>query len=298
MTVVHGVGQQFSGPGLLRSPVADALRDGVEIAGGPVPGTRDIGVAFYGDLFRRQPDRDKGGETRDPDEADGDFERQLALLWWSRAADVDPHNVQPPGDLAGAKARTPRTVKAALRSLSMSRFATRLTEPVLFRLLSQVRDYLTDDDMRRQVLGRVSEGIGADTRVVVGHSLGSVIAYEALCAGAGPSVRTFVTLGSPLGIPLVFDRLTPAPRDGVGAWPHGVQRWTNICDPYDVVALREKLSGVFRSREEDVRDVSLDDDSSSAVKDRKVDNGWRAHDLGRYLTASVTGRAIGEGLAS
>ncbi|GGQ64861.1 hypothetical protein [Streptomyces asoensis] len=296
VVVVHGIGRQFSGPHLLRGPITDAVRDGVGLAGTPAPEAGDIGVAFYGDVFRAQPD--KGGPAHSPGEQDDDFEQQLALLWWAKAAALDPHDVQPPGNMAGAKARTPKSVKAALRALSMSRFATRLTEPLLFRLLGQVRDYLADDAIGEQVRAKVGGEIGDDTEVVVGHSLGSVIAYEALCAGAGPSVRTLVTLGSPLGIPLVFDRLTPRPRGGVGAWPSAVGQWTNICDPYDVVALQERLTGLFRSGETDVRDESLGHGAASSLKDRRVDNGWRAHDLIRYLTARVTGRAIGEGLAS
>ena len=54
--------------------------------------------------------------------------------------------------------------------------------------------------------------------MLVGHSLGSVVAYEALCANPEWPVRMLVTLGSPLGIPnLIFDRLEPAPLpDGHG----------------------------------------------------------------------------------
>jgi hypothetical protein len=67
----------------------------------------------------------------------------------------------------------------------------------------------------------VAREIGPDTRVVAGQSLGSVVAYEALCAHAADRpVRTLVTLGSPLGIRhLVIDRRQPAPAGGVGAWP-------------------------------------------------------------------------------
>ena len=50
---------------------------------------------------------------------------------------------------------------------------------------------------------------------MVGHSLGSVVAYEALCAHPEWPVRALVTLGSPLGIRnLIFDRLVPAPAAG------------------------------------------------------------------------------------
>ena len=74
--------------------------------------------------------------------------------------------------------------------------------------------------MKELVLGRVHEEVGEGTRVLIGHSLGSVVAYEYVCRYRPPSVELLVTLGSPLGIPkLVFDRLTPAPADGRGAWP-------------------------------------------------------------------------------
>ncbi|MFE7400000.1 alpha/beta hydrolase [Streptomyces sp. NPDC057557] len=75
--------------------------------------------------------------------------------------------------------------------------------------LKQVRRYLLDDDLRTAARERVQEQIGPDTHVLIGHSLGSVIAYEALCAMPGHPVKALVTLGSPLGMRMVFDRLLP-----------------------------------------------------------------------------------------
>ncbi|MER7584347.1 hypothetical protein [Kitasatospora sp. NPDC097691] len=129
--------------------------------------------------------------------------------------------------------------------------------------------------------------IGEDTRVVVAHSLGSVVAYEALCALPGHQVRALVTIGSPLGIPnLVVSRLQPAPvRDGKavrGAWPGGDQlEWTNLADLGDVVALVKDLRPVFGER----------------VHSATVSNGAHAHDATSYLTDELCGRAIAEGLA-
>jgi pimeloyl-ACP methyl ester carboxylesterase len=118
--------------------------------------------------------------------------------------------------------------------------------------------------------------------VVVGHSLGSVIGYEALCASADRSVRALVTLGSPLGIRrLIFDRLRPSPVNGRGVWPGQVVNWTNIADQGDVVALVKSIGPLFNRH----------------VVDLLVDNGAKAHDLRPYLTARETGRAIGAGLA-
>lgn len=58
--------------------------------------------------------------------------------------------------------------------------------------------------------------VDADTRVVVGHSLGLVVAYEALCAHPQWPVQALVTLGSPLGRRnLIFDKLVPPHGPGV-----------------------------------------------------------------------------------
>lgn len=106
-----------------------------------------------------------------------------------------------------------------------------------------------------------------------------MVAYEALCAWPDSPVRALVTLGSPLGIRnLVFDRLEPPPRAGLGAWPGAVSRWTNVVDAGDVVALVKNLRPAF----------------GPDVAGFEVDNGAHAHDCTSYLTAEQTGRAIAE----
>jgi pimeloyl-ACP methyl ester carboxylesterase len=156
-----------------------------------------------------------------------------------------------------------------------------VAERFLLGTLRQVRRYLKDDDVRRHAQEAVAARIGPDTAVVIGHSLGSVVAYEALCAAPG-NVRALVTLGSPLGMPkLVFDRLDPAPVDGRGVWPKGVRTWYNLCDRHDVVASVKRLGPLF--------DVP---GGWRTVDDRVVDNGWKVHELGRHLTDAATGQAI------
>jgi pimeloyl-ACP methyl ester carboxylesterase len=128
----------------------------------------------------------------------------------------------------------------------------------------------------------VGKLITADTRVVVAHSLGSVVAYETLAAMPGHSVRALVTLGSPLGIgKLIFDRLEPNPDCGLGAWP-GTEDlvWTNVADRGDVVALEKDLRPRFGPR----------------VINTVVHNGAHAHAVSAYLTDKLTGAAIARGL--
>lgn len=201
------------------------------------------------------------------------FEQDLLLAWWAEAARTDPGVPSPE---ARTLARTPKSVQAALNALSGSAFFTGMAERMMVSSLRQVRRYLTEPALRQEVTARVLAAIGPDTAVVVGHSLGSVVAYEALCA-AGTPVRSLVTLGSPLGIRnLVFDRLEPAP----GGWPGQVSAWTNVADDGDVVALVKDLRPLFGER----------------VRTVLVHNGSRAHDMSRYLTTAAVGQAIAEGL--
>ena len=279
IVAVHGIGQQLKGPHTLKETWLPAMRDGLTFAGAAVPAAEDLVCAFYGALFRRPGTKGVGEPPYRADDVEEGFERELLEAWWQEAAAIEP---QVPGSDAKTKLRTPDSVQRALNALSRSRFFAGLAERALIGFIKQVHRYFADPQLRAQVTDRVAREIGRDTRVVIGHSLGSVVAYEALCARPDPPVRALVTLGSPLGIRhLVFDRLQPAPADGSGAWPSGVASWTNIADDGDVVALVKQLRPWFGQRVEDVR----------------VHNGAKAHDISPYLTARETGRAIAAALA-
>ncbi len=262
--------------------LAAAVVDGVRLAGGGGLSEDDVEVAFYGDVFR--PADGKGDPLYDARDVTDPFEVELLHQWWVGAAANEPDRVPPPSRMALTKAPVPVSVQHALDAVSRSRFLAGVADSFLIGALRQVRCYLTEPAVRAAVLERVNQSIGPDTRVVVGHSLGSVVAYEALCTLPDPRLRALVTLGSPLGIrKMVFDRLTPAPQQGRGVWPSAVDCWTNVCDRYDVVALVKRLAPLFGTGEE--------------VADETVANGWRAHELQHHLTAEPTGRAIAAGLA-
>ena len=124
--------------------------------------------------------------------------------------------------------------------------------------------YLEDDRMRAAVQKVVADAIGravADGHhdlVVIGHSLGSIVAYD-MCSDftASIRVRLLVTAGSPLGYPIVRrnlrggaegvdDRPVPAVLDPIPGTP-GRDRvwWLNAFDVLDVVALVHPLASRF-----------------------------------------------------
>jgi pimeloyl-ACP methyl ester carboxylesterase len=277
IVLVHGIAQQYLGAEVLRGGLAHAVADGVALAGGRKVKTDEVDVAFYGNLFRRQGTK-AVSEFPAAGELDA-WESELLMQWWAQAALDDPQEVEPP-DRRGTKAMTPTTVQRAIHILSRSRWLAAAGERFLLGVLRQARIYLHDDTVRNAAQQAVLDAIKPETRVVVGHSLGSVVAYEALFRRDHPTAVAFVTLGSPLGIPnLFFDRLRPPPQSGAGQWPTGVTDWTNICDKYDVVALVKDLAPLF-----------------ARVVDHRVVNGWQAHHLGHYLTSAEVGRAIADGL--
>jgi len=118
-------------------------------------------------------------------------------------------------------------------------------------------------------------------RVIVAHSLGSVIAYDVLSepALAGLQVALLVTLGSPLGIGNIQSKL----RDGAGRpnpVPAQLSAWDNFADRFDPVALDATLHDDFRPPKDFARD--------EAVDNRARNN----HDMPGYLEIGVVRDAI------
>jgi hypothetical protein len=121
-------------------------------------------------------------------------------------------------------------------------------------------------------------------KVIVAHSLGTIILYDVLSepALAGLKVDLLVTVGCPLGIGNVQDRL----RDRAGRpnpVPKPLAAWSNFADRFDPVALEATLRDEFTPKD--------------FAKDAEVNNPARNnHDLDGYLSvglvhATITGAA-------
>ena len=229
---VHGIGRQLKGANVLQAEWLPALRDGLGFARVKFPRDDDLRCAFYGDLFRPAGTKALGIPPYDANDVVEDWEKELLDAWWREAAAVEQGL---PGPESQTKARTPRNVQRALNVLSQSRFFAGIAERLFVFDLKQVHSYFHDQAVRQAVRERVEQAVDSKTRVMVGHSLGSVVAYEVLCAHPEWAVHTLVTLGSPLGIRnLIFDLLKPTPQNGIGAWPGSVKRWINIADGGDI----------------------------------------------------------------
>jgi len=282
IVVIHGIGQETEGPSTLRARLFPALYDGMSRAGTDI-GPADVAFASYGELFRPAGEFLGLMPYYEDSDVESGYEEDLLMALWVRAAKCDRAIVPPDEEVL---ARTPSAARRALAALSRSRFLAGIAERSFIGDLKQVRTYFCDDQMRADIQKKVTETITDDTRVVVGHSLGSVVAYEVLFTQPHQEVRALVTLGSPLGLPnLIFDRLRPKPMIDArssqvrGAWPP-VRMWANVADAGDIVATVEDLRPLFGQQ----------------IRQLRVHNGARAHDMSSYLTDPKTGQLISAGL--
>jgi pimeloyl-ACP methyl ester carboxylesterase len=244
IVLVHGAFNELWGPNELKARWLPAVRDGLWHHGVDLDGT-DVEVCFYGDLFRRHPGSDE--------------DRQLEQ---SRAGVAEALSELQGGD--------------AIAALGQA-----ASEATFDRTVDMVTVMLTEPDLRDRLRARIESVVADDTRVLVAHSFGTVLSYTALANHPDWSIRTFVTLGSPLAAPMLFDTLEPKPIAGQGAWPGSVERWVNVRAVGDHAAA-----------------VSLVEKFGPRVEEIVIDNGHRAHAPEPYLNASATGAAIAAALRS
>lgn len=105
--------------------------------------------------------------------------------------------------------------------------------------------------------------------LLIAHSMGSIVAYEVLTQHV-PDVRihTFVTLGSPLGLPVIMKKILDEQTRGgktsrIASTPENIERaWYNFADLDDRVAVNYTLADDFvpNSRGVGPRDIQVHND--------------------------------------
>lgn len=239
IVAVHGIGNiredltTLEAAASLEIEWSEALAYGLHHAGQGVA-TPVMRVAYYADLLADlEPQAgERELESLSPEEAE-------LMAHWLRANGVRDEEEQ-------------GLLTLWLRQ-GVSRLALRRggSSKVLGRVgaafAAEVYSYLTRPERRRRARAVVTDLIEeVRPAVVLAHSLGSVVTYEALHAVRPPlNVELLVTLGSPLGMPGVYEALEPEPTIRHAARPPRLKRWVNIADRGDVVAVPAMLGGYF-----------------------------------------------------
>ena len=197
---IHGIAQQYKGGNELRAEWLPALKDGLIAAGrrdlSDAVREDDLRVSFFGNLFR--PRGAMGGEYPPFTAADLTSDAEVALLteFYDQAVALEPQLGPPTGALGPVRVGVEVMAERLLRSRTFARLAAR----VFVGNLKQVTQFLDEPKTKDNVLARVAQEIDDNTRILIGHSLGSIVAYEYLCRYQPPRVELLVTLGRPWGL--------------------------------------------------------------------------------------------------
>ncbi|MFD5093143.1 hypothetical protein ACFWMR_21255 [Amycolatopsis thailandensis] len=298
IVLVHGIAQEQKSADTLEAEWLPSLAGGVRLAGDPALADtlwrdsrpRDARMAFYGDLFLR--DGQQGGADELTVE-EWEFAEALAGEWLRNAASRSSresdrerartdlaHLGGTSDEVQGVRAAVRPVLNALMRLRPFARLGVAFAERVVVKALKQVTLYLTDETIRKQVQDRVAEHIGPETEAIIGHSLGSVVAYEAAHLHGRP-LPLLLTLGSPLGLrTVVYERTRPQPP----SVPPGVASWVNLADRDDLVAAKPDLGPLFPGA-----DGVLDSGYT-------VDNGAKPHEAAFYLAKRRTGEVLSAAL--
>lgn len=204
-------------------------------------------VATLGDRLRLDAESPAGDDFAPPaDEQDGSYER-IPIPWFIKR----------------------RLMRVLLRDV----------HHYLFNAVSTPRDehYLVQDEIRQRFVRVLEEARETDPEgphVLISHSMGTVIAYDCLKRVPDcPPVDALFTLGTPLGLDEIQDKMRPEwTRDD--GFPDAVKGdWVNVVDRLDVVAALDPIIA------NDYRQGGND-----AIDDVVVENNglWR-HDVTKYL---------------
>ncbi|MBI9056360.1 GPI inositol-deacylase [Labilibaculum sp. DW002] len=121
--------------------------------------------------------------------------------------------------------------------------ANKIKESIRLRLLKVLEKYKGDDIM------------------LIAHSMGSIIAFDVLSFLANHiQIHTFVTIGSPLGLPIVVSKFADEQRvrnngGTLIATPPNVKSWYNFADILDKVALNYELGDDFKENRFGVKPI-------------------------------------------
>ncbi|MFH1415659.1 MAG: hypothetical protein ABIH89_06205 [Elusimicrobiota bacterium] len=133
--------------------------------------------------------------------------------------------------------------------------------------------------------------------LLISHSMGTVVAYDVLLKTKDCDVSMFVTMGSPLGIPVLMKKMAAKDdlnKDKIIATPECITwKWYNFADIDDNVAINSDLASNYRENSKGVSPFDI------TVKNTYEYKGKRhPHKSFGYLRTPQMARAVSEFLYS
>lgn len=233
--MIHGRSQGGQDPVRLEQTWIDTLRRGYARAGLPWPTRVTFGFPYYGDALDRSVGASRSMAAGVPADPAYDAFLRAALEEIRLGAGISDAEIESriaPGTSQRHGLQNWWWVRAIARAID-----GRLTPMAEFTIEAFLRDvylYLHEPRTAAVVDDLVDAVVDADREaptLVIGHSLGSVVAYRLLQRRRDLRLAGFVTVGSPLGLRAVAGKL------GVPENRAGDDGWFNAYDRRDIVAL-------------------------------------------------------------
>jgi hypothetical protein len=182
--------------------------------------------------------------------------------------------------------------------------------PFLIPHIANERTQLHLRDLRRYV--KDINGIAAHTRrmlkvplraafegghpvLLIGHSMGSVIAYDALWELTHDevdrvAVDLFLTMGSPLGQRYIQERISGHGAGGKAKYPHNIRHWKNLAAVGDLTSIDPRLLNDYA----DILKLGLVDsfEDEEIYTWFRLDDVLNVHSEYGYLVNDSTARAV------
>ncbi len=242
LVFLHGRSQEDKDPLVLRQRWVAALEQGVEKAGLDLPiDERDIIFPYYGDALRDITSEEPKSlaTVRIPLREHEDFacsvlQECLDDIGITReviAAETTPTDTFP------NRFSTQLSHEWVHRGLSLlDRYVPRASARSIEATAADVTEYLHNVEVQGYIENGVAQAFehcAGEPTVVVGHSMGSIIAYRALSEGGVVDcpVKELITIGSPLGMRVIREAVAPIEH------PPNVGSWLNAYDERDIIAL-------------------------------------------------------------
>jgi hypothetical protein len=239
LVLVHGRSQQGRNAEELKRDWLAALDKGLQQNELVMPEKVDVRLPFYGDRLEEFARESKVPLTEDLRTRGGDadpnfleFEAEIAEALRRRAGVTVQQVNEVYGDIP--KPMGPQNwhwVRAIFRALD--KHVPGISDRALETFTRDVYLYSTRSGVKAEINRIVAADLAEQERiVVVGHSLGSVVAYTVLREDPRSlQVPCFLTIGSPLGVRPIRDQLKPL------KFPKAASTWFNAFDARDIVAL-------------------------------------------------------------